>query len=173
VKPIKFGSRIEATITAALIIGIYEILVARLDQRDHRRELGIAEDEKATFLLALEIIASLAATSETEAVQSMPSNPPMLQKHEFSMPCCKDHSVIVGHNPRHGAVYRCNHCKNYWAINSNRLWIDINDPVTDPGMGLSQVFFGPGELGLANALVIGSQFGSLLLGVDLGTSKEN
>ncbi len=163
-KPLKFGTRFEVVVSAGLVVEIYGILEEWLDQLAKNSERGVVDGEKAVFAIAVKIITTLADQFLVE-----PSKPDSVTSAvSFSHSCCRSSSVAVGHNPRYGPVYRCGHCKNYWAINSNRLWEEVNDGPTDPDMGLSQVFFGSGELGLGNALALGSQFGAMLLQVDLG-----
>jgi hypothetical protein len=167
--PLKFGTKFEVVVSAGLIVEIYELLEQAMDQLAQNAERGVIDSEKAIFAIAVKIIATLANQFTAVSIEK-PALNELTDAVIFSNTCCRSNSVTVGHNPRHGPVYRCGHCKSYWAINSNRLWQAVDEPFNpaDPGMGLSQVFFGSGELGLGNALALGSQFGTLLLGVDLG-----
>ena len=86
---------------------------------------------------------------------------------------CTTNSVIVGADKKHGPLNRCKICRQYWLIQSNRLWEDeVPDPdeqlIKHEGVpdGYSPVFRGPGEMGLASSILFGNRISEKILEED-------
>jgi hypothetical protein len=86
---------------------------------------------------------------------------------------CTTNSAIVGADKKHGSLYRCKICRQYWAIQSDRLWedevLDLDEELIEyEGIpqGYSPVFRGPGEMGLASSVLFGNTISEKILKED-------
>jgi hypothetical protein len=59
---------------------------------------------------------------------------------------------VVGSHRTHGDLYRCAKCKSYYTLRSSRILEDPRNPESSDMPSMEPVFYGRGELGLANAI---------------------
>ena len=84
--------------------------------------------------------------------------------------CCDIKSPIVGAHPKYGPLRKCQKCKGYWVAQSNRFWEEVLKGDESPN-GYSRVFYGPGELGLANSILCGCSIKQAILDIAEGPRK--
>lgn len=78
--------------------------------------------------------------------------------------CCGVKPAIVGEHSKYGPLNRCPICRQYWLVQSNKFWEEVLNPDESPH-DYSKVFYGPGELGLANAVLCGARINQKALDV--------
>jgi hypothetical protein len=84
----------------------------------------------------------------------------------YNCKCCETVPTTVGKHTKYGVLYRCNCCQHYFVLQSNRLWEDVAS-IEGVDHAYSKVFYGAGEMGLANAVVCGCSINKDILDVDL------
>jgi hypothetical protein len=86
---------------------------------------------------------------------------------------CTTNSAIVGADKKHGSLYRCKICRQYWVIQNDRLWedevLDLDEELIEHEgipQGYSPVFRGSGEMGLASSVLFGNTISEKILKED-------